>query len=243
MLMTFVSWPEQLQALIDALAAYCATVRLEISVLKTKVMVVSPMPAPIVTMTCNGNPVEQVATFRYLGLHQSGSIAHLIAPIKSKPGGSWAAVQRRHSLLQCGNTINLHLHLLQAILVPVLQYGCQIWGMHSPRVAVADDAHAALQRLYDYYLRAICRLLPCTPRKPLLKELGLLPLQVFWWRQTLQFWNSLAALPVGSLYHTACLDNLTDAFRGVARNMASSLAACLLSVGLRCLVYMMSCPC
>ena len=72
--------------------------------------------------------VEQVATFKYLGLHfhQSGSIAHLVAQIaiKSKAGGSWAAVQRRHSLLQCGNIINLHLHLLQAILVPVLRYGC-----------------------------------------------------------------------------------------------------------------------
>ena len=227
------SSPERLQALIDALAAYCATLQMEISVPKTKVMVVSAVPAPVVTFTCNGNAVEQVATFKYLGLHfhQSGSIAHLVTPIKSKAGGSWAAVQRRHSLLQCGNTISLHLHLLQAILVPVLQYGCQIWGMHSPRVAAANDARAALQRLNDYYLRTICRLLPSTPRKLLLAELGLLPLQVFWWRQTLQFWNSLAGLPVGSLYHTVCLDNLTDAFQGGACNMASSLAACLHSVG------------
>ena len=103
--------------------------------------------------------------------------------------------------------------------------------MHSPRVAAANDARAALQRLNDYYLRTICRLLPSTPRKLLLAELGLLPLQVFWWRQTLQFWNSLAGLPIGSLYHTVCLDNLTDAFQGGACNMASSLAACLHSVG------------
>ena len=227
------SSPEHLQALIDALAAYCATLHMEISVPKTKVMIVSAVPAPAVTFTCNGNPVEQVTTFNYLGLHfhQSGSIHHLITPIKSRAGGSWAAVQRRHSLLQCGNTVSLHLHLLQAILVPVLQYGCQIWGMHSPRVAVAADARAALQRLYDYYLRTICRLLPPTPSKLLLTELGLLPLQVFWWRQTLQFWNGLAALPIGSLYHTVCLDNLTDAFQGGACNMASWLAACLHSVG------------
>ena len=56
---------------------------------------------------------------------------HLINPIKSKAGGSWAVVQRRHSLLQCGNTVYLQLHLLQAILVPVLQYGCQVRGVHS----------------------------------------------------------------------------------------------------------------
>ena len=122
------STPEQLQALIDALAAYCVTLPMEISVPKTKVMIVSAVLAPVVPFTCNGNHVEQVATFKYLGLHfhQSGSIAPLVTPIKSRAGGSWAAVQRRHSLLQCGNTINLHLHLLQAILVPLLQYGCQI---------------------------------------------------------------------------------------------------------------------
>ena len=72
----------------------------------------------------------------------------------------------------------------------------------------------------------------------LLAELCLLPLQVFWWRQTLQFWNNLAALPVGSFYHTVCLDNLTDAFGGGACNMASFLAGCLHSVS-----YNMLCVC
>ena len=182
----------------------------------TKVMIVSAVPAPVMPFTCNGNPVEQVAIFKYLGLHfhQPGSIAPLVTPINLKAGGSWAAVQRRHSLLQCGNTISLHLHLLQAILVPVLLYGCQIWGMHGPRVAAANDARAALQRLNGYHLRTICRLLPSIPRKLSLTELGLLPLQVFWWRQTLQFWNSLAGLPVGSLYHTVCLDNLAGCLSG-----------------------------
>ena len=70
----------------------------------------------------------------------------------------------------------------------------------SPRVAAANRARLDLQRLYDYYLRIICDLLPSTARKMLLAELGLLPLQVFWWRQTLKCWNSLAALPEGSCY-------------------------------------------
>ena len=96
---------------------------------------------------CNGNAVKQVATFKYLGLHfhQSGAVVHLIDPIKS--GGSWAAVQRRHSLLQCGKSVNLQLHLKKAVLVPVIQFGCQMWGMHSPRVAAADHARLALQCL------------------------------------------------------------------------------------------------
>ena len=53
-----------------------------------------------------------------------------------------------------------------AAVVPVLQYGCQVWGMHdSPRVAAASDARAALQRLYDYYIRSFCGLSPSTPLK------------------------------------------------------------------------------
>jgi len=60
----------------------------------------------------------------------------------------------------------------------------------------------------------------------LLEELGLSPLQVFWWRRTLEFWNRLAASPVGSLFHTILLDNLDDAFsvgRG-ARNFSGSMS-------------------
>ncbi|DBA78899.1 TPA: hypothetical protein ACH3X1_008781 [Trebouxia sp. C0004] len=113
--------------------------------------------------------------------------------------------------IQCGKTIKLHLHLLQAVLVPVLQYGCQGWGMHSPRVAAANRARLDLQRLYDYYLRTICGLLPSTPHRMLFAELSLLPLQAPF---TTRFaWTSLSA------------------FQGGACNMASSVAGCLRSVG------------
>ncbi|DBB02820.1 TPA: hypothetical protein ACH3X1_016715 [Trebouxia sp. C0004] len=107
------SSPEHLQALIDALSSYCAILHMEISVLKTKVMVVSPVPAPAVAFSCNDNPIEQVTSFKYLGLHfhQSGAVAHLVTPIRSKAGGSWAAVQRRHSLLQGGTCIYIYCRL------------------------------------------------------------------------------------------------------------------------------------
>ncbi len=76
--------------------------------------------------------------------------------------------------------------------------------MHSPRGA-AQNARAALQSIYDRYLRHICGVKYTTPNAMLLEELGLSPLQVFWWRQTLEFWNKVAASPVGSLFHTIWL--------------------------------------
>ena len=200
--------PQHLQALIDALVAYCATLHMEISVAKTKVMVMSRSltRSPVLeaaVFTCNGLLVEQVDTFKYLGLHfhSSGGISHLITPLKAKAAGSWAVVQQRHSQLQCGNTVNLKLFLLQGILAPSLHYGCELWGMHTPRGA-AQQARVALQSIYDRYLRHICGVKYATPSAMLLEELGLSPLQVFWWRRTLEFWNKIAASPVGSLFHT-----------------------------------------
>ena len=66
-----------------------------------------------------------------------------------------------------------------------------------------------------------------------LEELALSPLQVFWWQQTLEFWNTIAARPVGSLFHTILLDNIHDAFhvRRGAKNFSSSIATCLQFVG------------
>ena len=117
------SSPEQSQAPINTLSSYCAMLHMEISVPKTKIMIVSPVPVSGAAFSCNGNSVEQVATFKYLGLHfhELGALQHFINPIKSKAGGFWAAIQRRHSSLHCGNTVNLQLHLLQAVMVPVLQ--------------------------------------------------------------------------------------------------------------------------
>ncbi len=56
--------------------------------------------------------------------------------------------------------------------------------MHSPRGA-AQNAQTALQSIYDQYLRHICGVKYTTPSAMLLEELGLSPLQVFWWQRTL----------------------------------------------------------
>ncbi|DBA71860.1 TPA: hypothetical protein ACH3X2_010909 [Trebouxia sp. C0005] len=156
---------------------------MEISVAKTKVMIVADAASSQATFTCNGQTVEQVTSFTYLGLHfhQSGQVSHLIDPVRTKANGAWAQVQRRHSLLDCGSAMSIHLHLLQAILVLALHYGCEVWGLHSPSGAT-QHAREALQHCYESYLRRITGMRKSTPSRLLLLELGLRPLQIFWWR-------------------------------------------------------------
>ena len=66
---------------------------------------------------CNGQVVEQVPSFKYLGLHfhESGLVSLLMTALKAKMAASWAVMQRKHALLKCGDTVNLKLKLLQTI--------------------------------------------------------------------------------------------------------------------------------
>ena len=92
--------------------------------------------------------------------------------------------------------------------------------MHTP-TSEAKAARAALQSIYDRFLRRICGVRHA-PSAVLLEELASSPLHVFWWQQTLEFWNTS---PVGSLSHAILLDNIRDAFhvgRGV-KNFSSSI--------------------
>ena len=103
--------------------------------------------------------------------------------------------------------------------------------MHTP-TGEAKAARAALLSIYDRFLRRICGVRHA-PSAVLLEELALSPMQVFWWQQTLEFWNTIAASPVGSLFYTILLDNIHDAFhvgRG-AKTFVSSIVTCLQSVG------------
>ena len=223
----------QLQTLIDALATFCEALHMQVSVVKTKVMVVAPGCSAPATFTCNGQHIEQVQSFKYLGLHfhASGNISHLIRPLKAKATGSWAVVQRRHTQLQCGNTVHLKLQLLQSILVPSVHYGCELWGMHSPGAATVNKARAGLEQVYARFLRRICRVRFNTPSALLLTELGLSPLKVFWWQRTLDFFNKIAASPPDSLYHVILLDNHHDAFQRNVRNFSGSIFEGLAAVG------------
>ena len=128
--------------------------------------------------TSNDMAIQQVATFRYLGLHfsESGAVEHLITPLKPKMAASWAAVQRSHAQLMCADTVNVKLGLLRSILVPTVHYGCEVWGLHSPRAAAAKRARSRLQSLYERYSKIICGVQPSTPNAMLLAELGLFPL-------------------------------------------------------------------
>ena len=103
--------------------------------------------------------------------------------------------------------------------------------MHSPKAAMANTARTALEQLYAKFLRHICGVRFNTPPSMLLTELALSPLKVFWWQQSLQFYNRLATSPADSFFHMILLDNQYDAFCCGTRNFTKSVFQGLTSVG------------
>ena len=99
-------------------------------------------------------------------------------------------------------------------------------------VSSAGDAQPAcccagldLQRLYDYYLRTICGLLPVTPRRilVLLAEIGFVAFASVMVAADLESLEQLGSVACRLLLPHTLLDNLTDASRVLpgACNMAS----------------------
>ena len=215
-----------LQALIDAMASYCAGLHMQVSIEKTKVMIVGSDRSE--NFTCNSQPLEQVTSFKYLGLHfhQSGHISHLVTPIIDKVKAAWAIVQQKHAHLQCGDTVSLMFRLLQSILIPTFHHGCEICGMHSHTDSRVKGARHQLESLYLKYMNILRGVPQSTPHDVVLTELNLSRLRYFWCKQTIQSWNGLLSASASSLHRAVLLDNVEDATTHGAANLSSSL--CLL---------------
>lgn len=92
--------------------------------------------------------------------------------------------------------------LRTTIWVPSLHYVTHLWGMHSP-TGPAKTARVDLQYMYDNCLRRTYGVNRAVPSTMLLEELASSPLHVFWWRQTLEFWNTIVASSVCCWFPTA----------------------------------------
>ncbi len=137
--------PSHLLALIKVVADYCQELHMQVSIAKTKVMIIGDDTQH--TFTCTNQPLEQVESFKNLRLpfHQSGHIAHLITPKLNKAAASQAIVQQKDARLQCIDTVCLRFRLFRSILAPALNYGCPFWGMHSPTNSAANNIGKQLE--------------------------------------------------------------------------------------------------
>ena len=116
-----------LQSQLNALHAFCEIRGLKVNLAKTKAVVFNQRTYKA-NMVFAGQTFEQVDRYMYLGLvmHQNGSFTCAVESLKSAAQRALFALQARCAELGIMDT-QLRCKLYDAVVKPVLSYGCEVW--------------------------------------------------------------------------------------------------------------------
>src|SRR2546426_2356308 len=117
-----------LQRLIDGLNAIAKKYSMRINIKKTKTKVVSKKDGRTVSIMIDGQCVEQVKTFKYLGsvIAEDG---RCMDDIKQRIGCAKDPFNMRKELLSKSMNKPLKKRIAKALVWPVALYGCETWVM------------------------------------------------------------------------------------------------------------------
>jgi hypothetical protein len=166
-----------LQKQLDELSAFCKERDLTVNVKKTKVVVfgsrVNSSP-----LHYDGSPIE-VASFRYLGieLHRSGSLKTTVEHLAAAGQRAVFALRQRCADLKI-NDPAIVCQLFDALVMPVLSYGCELW--------VDEPTTKSLEAIHRSFLKSLLGVNDTTPNRIVLAEFGRFPLILFWRQQALK---------------------------------------------------------
>src|SRR6476619_4802634 len=122
-----------LQSLMGSLNTTAKHYDMKINIKKTKAMVVSRNGGERVNITGEGQSVEQVSKFRYLGLLISEDGRYL-DDVKARIGMAKDAFNKRKELLIRSIRVDLRKRLVKTLVWSVVLYGCETWTMRKEEI-------------------------------------------------------------------------------------------------------------
>ena len=114
-----------------------------------------------------------------------------------------AEVGIRDPALQC--------KLFDNLVLPILSYGVEVWGMKSSLGEAAEVLHRS-------FLKSLLEIRKSTSNEVALAELGRYPLQIRFWQQILKYYQRTFGLDDTRLVSLAMMDGLTFSDRTVGVN-------------------------
>ena len=119
---------------------------MKINVQKTKTMVVSKDRGVVVNITINGQRVEQVKNFKYLGSIISEDGYNLI-DIKSRIALAKEAFNKRKEFLTKGRlSRTLRKRMVKVLVWPVVLYGCETWTLLRGNRQIRGSRNVVLEK-------------------------------------------------------------------------------------------------
>ena len=85
--------------------------------------------------------------------------------------------------------IQLRCTLYDAVVKPVLSYGCEVW-----MPLVSESSLEELERVHLSFLRRVLHVPRMASAKHMYAETGRLPHRIFWWQQSIKYMHHLTSL-------------------------------------------------
>lgn len=120
---------------------------MEVSTEKSKVMVNSVLPATCANITMNGEQLEEVNSFKYLGaiLSKDGTCT---AEVNSRIAAATAAMASLTHIWKSDMSFQIKYKLYRSLVISTFLYGCETWTLHAETERrIQAFEHKCLRRL------------------------------------------------------------------------------------------------
>ena len=216
--------PNELQLALNALSEYCTQWKLEINVDKTKIIRFSkrPMQCPVHDFFLNNEKVEVVNSYVYLGptILSNGKFSNAIEKQINQAHRALFVIKSRKEKYNL--PIDIVLDLFDKMILPILLYGCEIWGY---------EKLGHIETFYKKFLKYILKVNQQTADCMVYGETGTTPLSVIIETRMVCFWHKISTglntkLSYKLLYLLKNLDNENQYSSPWLKNIERILNSC-----------------
>ena len=207
-----------LQAQLDILQKFCCMRGLTVNVAKTKVIVFESRRSQSPTFTYDGEEVERVEEFKYLGIcfHATRGMSCAIQYLcNSARKAVFGLLGRCHELHICQPLLKLK--LFDALVRPIMLYACEVWAIVGGKQALED-----MERVEIRFLKMLLGVPQNTSSKLVHAEFGRLPLKHCWLQQCIKYLKRFLSLDDNRLCKTAFSADVQSAagwYHGLSRQL------------------------
>ena len=193
--------PEDLQKMLDNLHGFCIKWKLHINASKTKIVIFSKgrlKNQP--TWTLGTHNLEVTQDYVYLGvvLNYNGKFTKAIAKqINQARRASFSLIAKARKL---DLPIDIHLHLFDSCILPILLYGSEVWGFSNLQ---------KIETFYIQYLKHILKIGSRSINNIVLGELGRFKIERYTKQRMLNFWVHIV-ISKGSKISHAIYNKMRD---------------------------------
>jgi hypothetical protein len=151
----------------------------------------------------NGEVLEQVSSFQYLGLTVSSNGKFNVGVKSLKDQGRRAMMALLKKSRNLDLPISTQLELFDTLVRPILTYGCEIWGYSN--IDIVESVQLE-------FLKYVLHLKKSTPSIFVYGETGKFPLYVHIYKTMVKFWHKLM-IDQSSKYSCNILHTLVDCYK------------------------------